>query len=290
MEIRQLEYFVGIARAGSASRAAEQLHLTQPALSRQITELERELGVPLFIRGARGMRLTAAGSAIRDEAQQLLSQLARLTEVARVADGQVIPVRIGIPPGLPDDWFRSRAPLTGFSLSLEDARTDDQAGLLARGAIDFAFTHARLPHAQSVPVLAQRLGAVVPAGSPLADRATIALRDLDGLTVMAHSMGEVRFLEDLLRAAAEAADVRATWLFRRFGQHGRLIAEYAGADAALTTESSARLHFPDWRWIPLDAHTETGAELTLVTWLSNREDLPERLQPFRAAFPPLPEN
>lgn len=72
MNFRHLEAFVGIARTGSVTRAAEELHLTQPSVSQQIRELEEELGLPLFDRLARGITLTEVGSALLPMAERLL--------------------------------------------------------------------------------------------------------------------------------------------------------------------------------------------------------------------------
>lgn len=278
VELRQLEYLVKIGHEGSASRAAEWLHLTQPALSRQIADLEREIGRPLFQRGPRGMRLTAAGAAVSAAAQQILSQVAQLSEVARVAESAGVPVRVSLPPGLPEEWFRARVPRYGFVLSLEDASTDHAMRLLDAGALDFAFTHARVPHGTSTLVLKQPLGAVVRRDSALSGRARLDIDDLDGLTIMAHSLGDIRATEDQLRSAVAAAGVKPTWVFRRFGQHSQLIADFAGADAALTTSASATVNYPDWQWIPINA------ELTVQTWLSHRESMPANLRAFRDAF------
>ena len=62
IDIRELRYFLQIARAGSFSRAAAELYIAQPAMSRQITKLEQELGVELFVRHGRGIKLTTAGA------------------------------------------------------------------------------------------------------------------------------------------------------------------------------------------------------------------------------------
>lgn len=78
MELRVLEYFLAIADVGTMSGAAEKLHLTQPTLSRQIRDLERELGTDLFVREPRHMRLTEAGLLLRDRAQQI-TELAQRT-------------------------------------------------------------------------------------------------------------------------------------------------------------------------------------------------------------------
>ena len=78
MEIRQLRYFVSVARAGSLTKAALDLAIAQPALSKQISLLERELGVPLLVRGSRGVVLTAAGSALAVRAAEVLAKLEQI--------------------------------------------------------------------------------------------------------------------------------------------------------------------------------------------------------------------
>lgn len=81
--IRQLRYFVEIAQSGSFSAAAERLYIAQSALSRQIKELEHQLGTPLFERTARQPRLTSAGLAFLDRAQRLLADLDQAERLAQ---------------------------------------------------------------------------------------------------------------------------------------------------------------------------------------------------------------
>src|SRR5947207_7698629 len=86
MELRHLRYFVAVAEAGSLTLAAEQrLHTAQPSLSRQIRELELEVGVPLLLRSVRGVELTAAGRAFLDHARLALTQAEAAKEAARRA-------------------------------------------------------------------------------------------------------------------------------------------------------------------------------------------------------------
>ena len=72
MDIWPLKYFLAVARVGNLTRAAETLHLSQPALSMRLAELERELGHPLFVRGARGMTLTEKGALLMRRAEDLV--------------------------------------------------------------------------------------------------------------------------------------------------------------------------------------------------------------------------
>ena len=84
MELRHLRYFVAVAETESLTLAAKaRLHTSQPSLSRQIRDLEKEIGAPLLTRGARGIELTPAGRVFLDHARAVLSQVETATEAAR---------------------------------------------------------------------------------------------------------------------------------------------------------------------------------------------------------------
>ncbi len=83
MELRHVRYFVAVADAGSLTVAAQRLHTSQPSLSRQIRDLEDEVGAQLLTRGARGIELTPAGRAFLDHARVVLMQVGAATEAAR---------------------------------------------------------------------------------------------------------------------------------------------------------------------------------------------------------------
>jgi len=98
MKIRQLQYFVGIVEAGSISRAAQALHVAQPALSLQMNRLEEEVGVKLLDRGAHGATPTEAGAAVYRHAKQVLRQFEGTAAVAAQANsGPSGPVVVGLP-------------------------------------------------------------------------------------------------------------------------------------------------------------------------------------------------
>jgi DNA-binding transcriptional LysR family regulator len=94
MELYQLGYFIEIARQRSFTRAAERLHMAQPALSQQMKNLESELGTALFIRGRKEIHLTAAGKAFLPRAEALLTQAeaakAIVSDVAQLRGGKLI--------------------------------------------------------------------------------------------------------------------------------------------------------------------------------------------------------
>lgn len=99
MELRHLRYFAAVAAHGSFNRAAENLHLTQPALSRQVKDLEEELGVRLFVRGKNAVTLTEAGELFYEEARDLLSRADQAIQRVRGETKTEI-LRVGYGPSL----------------------------------------------------------------------------------------------------------------------------------------------------------------------------------------------
>lgn len=275
MQLHLLEAFLTVARHGRINRAADDLHVSQPTLSRQMLSLERSLRVTLFERHARGVKLTKAGEALKEEAQEILARVQSLEEDLRSGEHRTSIVRLGVPPGIPDHWLRERLDGTvpeGIRVSLIEAPTDDQLTLLARNELDVVLARRQVESYPTRLVVRQRLGMVVRMGSSLQRRLATAdsasLEHLEGLRVMAHSRGEIRIQEDVLKNAMRSAGLDARWIFRSFGRHSELIADLAEVDTALTTEASAAVNFPTWRWIPLAGHDATGRDLEARTWLT----------------------
>src|SRR3989449_2008474 len=101
VELRHLRYFVAVAEMENVSRAALKLHVSQPALSRQIRDLEDELGFLLLERSARSVRLTDAGRAFLSEARAVLQRVEDAVQVARViATGGSGELHVGYAPSL----------------------------------------------------------------------------------------------------------------------------------------------------------------------------------------------
>jgi LysR family transcriptional regulator, hca operon transcriptional activator len=149
LELRHLRYFVAVAEAGSLTLAAEQrLHTSQPSLSRQIRDLEDQVGCELFSRGARGVELTAAGRAFLDHARLALIQVDSAVEAARRAAKPVKKrLALGFLTGLEITWLAAamqilREELPSVDVTVSSDYSPDLADGLQRGRLDLAFMRA----------------------------------------------------------------------------------------------------------------------------------------------------
>lgn len=271
MELRHLTYFSAVAELGSVSKASAALHITQPSLSRQISDLERELGHKLFDRTSRGVMLTPAGVGLHGHLEVLFNQVERIPEILRTFSQQKQLIRIGLPPGLPHPWFldvldQAESTIPQASLSLHEASSDEQRQMLRHGLLDLGLIHLNPPEFDSLLVLTQEIGVAIPPNSPLVGLPSVRFAHLEGQRVMAHASGEIASEEARLRSASAAAGVKTDWVFRGFSQHSELIAVSSQVDAALMTEASAVRQLPGWTWIPLLERDASGRALAVETW------------------------
>src|SRR6266852_5639558 len=160
MELRHLRYFVAVAEAGSLTVAAEQtLHTSQPSLSRQIRDLEDEVGARLLTRRARGIDLTPAGQAFLDHARLVLSQVEAAAEAARRVAHPVKPCfSMGFLTGHELTWMPEalqilRDELPNIDVMISSQYSPQLANALLKGTVDAAF----LRRERGVPDLAFRL-------------------------------------------------------------------------------------------------------------------------------------
>jgi len=146
MELRHLRYFVAVAEEGSLTLAAERrLHTAQPSLSRQIRDLEYEVGAQLMIRSAQGIELTAAGRAFLDHARLALAQVDAAREAARrAAQPAKLSFALGFLTGKEIDWLPEairllRDELPSIEITVSSQYSPDLADALVRGKLDVAF-------------------------------------------------------------------------------------------------------------------------------------------------------
>ncbi|TBU85565.1 LysR family transcriptional regulator [Phytopseudomonas dryadis] len=173
MELRHLRYFRALAETLNFTRAAERLHIAQPPLSRQIQQLEDELGVALIERG-RPLRLTEAGRFFHEHAVQMLEQLGRVCEdTRRIAEGQRRWLGIGFAPstlyGALPELIRQLRSEGAIELGLSELITLQQVEALKRGRIDIGFgrIHIDDPAIVQEVIREDPLVAALPAGHRL---------------------------------------------------------------------------------------------------------------------------
>ena len=190
MELRHMRYFVAVAEERSFTRAAVRLHLAQPSLSRQIRDLEDELGVPLLHRGKGGLTLTAAGNEYLAQTRRILADSDAAVRIAQAAGrSEHRQLLIGAVEPLTSSGLLA-AILKAFSRLRQDVRVDlrelfsvDQLRLIAGGELDAGFVY-RPPKDHSaydgVVVLENHHVVALPAGHRLTRRNKLFLRDLAG--------------------------------------------------------------------------------------------------------------
>ncbi|KVP82023.1 LysR family transcriptional regulator [Burkholderia ubonensis] len=176
MELRQLRYFIAVAEEMNITRAAERLHMTQPPLSRQLQAIEGEIGLPLFERGTRPLKLTEAGRVFYAQAKRLVDQADELGPLTRRLAQMSERIVIGFVPStlygaLPDVIRAFRETWPDVELSLIEMFTLEQLGALKGGRIDVGFGRLRFDDDQLVreALIEEKLIAALPAGHPLAD-------------------------------------------------------------------------------------------------------------------------
>ncbi|MGH8159083.1 MAG: LysR family transcriptional regulator [Rhodanobacter sp.] len=188
MELRHLRYFIAVAETGSLTVAAERrLHTSQPSLSRQIKDLEDQVGADLLIRSARGITLTEAGKVFFDHARMVLSQVDTAIEAARrAAQPSKQRFSIGFLTGQEMTWLSEamhilRAELPNIDITVSSDYSPDLAEALVRGKLDLAFLRAEPDFDLAYhPVTHEPLIVLMPSDHRLASRETIRPKDLVG--------------------------------------------------------------------------------------------------------------
>lgn len=205
MEIRQLHYFVAVADERGFARAAERLGIVQPAVSQQIARLERELGVQLFDRSARQIRLTEAGARLLPEARALLDQETRIRRVAADLSSDSV-LRLGTSQGLGDRLERLLQGLPG-KVRLRALPLNERLAAVRSGDLDAAFVRGMdtVTGLELLPLWEGRLVAILPATHRLAGKAVLELSDLAELPLRLAPRSDNPPLHDLLLGACREA-------------------------------------------------------------------------------------
>lgn len=261
MELRQLRYFVVVAHTRNVSRAAEELHIAQPPLSRQIQNLEAELGVKLLDRSARPLQLTEAGRFFYEQALQILGRLAQLkdqtqeigaTGRTRFVIGCVASTLYG---GTPDLVRRMRVRWPNLQIEILEMMSSEQITALKEGRIDLGFGRVRLadPAIERVRLREEALVLAIPAQHTLAsvpDPVKWSVLTQETL-ILYPSQPRPSFADEVLSLLADARVAPdATREVRELQTAMGLVA--SGIGVAVVPASAQRLRSSDVAFRPID--------------------------------------
>ncbi len=196
MELRHLRYFVAVAEARSLKLAAEEkLHTTQPSLSRQIRDLEDEVGTPLLVRGAKGVELTPAGRVFLDHARVMLSQAETAVQSARQIAYPAKPsFALGFMIGHDRTWLPEalkllRDELPNIHVVISTQNSPQLATALLHGGIDLAFLRKEDGgnELEFRTIVEESFEVFLPSNHPLAAQDAIDVKDIPGETFISVS-------------------------------------------------------------------------------------------------------
>lgn len=258
-ELRHLIYFREVARQLHFRRAAENLAVAQPALSRQIAQLEKALGVPLFTRSRRRVELTPSGRLLEERLEPLLKALSNIPgEMKAIAEGQVGHIRIGftglamasVLPGILREFHRKHP---GVRVELNESPTSAQLTALRSGEIACGFFHPdeQTPGMCTRVLLREKNGILLPVDHPLAKRRKLRLAQLaDTAFVLFPRSHNPGFYDRVLAAFAESgvSPRIAEEVWPRANGVGLV---RAGLGATFMAPSETRQLPPDVAFLPL---------------------------------------
>jgi DNA-binding transcriptional LysR family regulator len=269
----RLSCFIAVAEELHFGRAAERLHMTQPPLSRQIQQLEGELGVQLIDRTTRSVTLTPAGVAFLPDARRIL-QLAEgaAMTVRRVPAGDLGTVVVGFTAAsahvvLPLLLEEAREKLPDVKLELREMVTSVQLESLLNGELDLGMARppVKRPGLVSRPLLHEQLIAALPMGHPLADLGRqLTLNDLDGEDVIMYSPVQARYFNQLLISTFTIAGATPRYVQYVTQVHTMLVLVRSQIGIALVPASAATLHPEGVVFRSIGAFRERPVELDAV--------------------------
>lgn len=282
MELRLLHALVAVAEESSVSAAAARLRIAQPSLSRQLRLLERRLGLPLFERAGRRLRVTPRAVPVVEAARQAIESANDVVRAARrAAAGHTGRLAIAVQPGCSPllfmnalSEFRRRYPQ--IETRMVELSDDDQRRGLQDGSLDLALTRLA-PPAADLPyqvLTNEPLSAVVPARHRLAKESRIDLADLGGEPIVFYPRAVQpvahRWLTEQLRAAGLSTSLQEASLTS-------ILATVAAglAVSILVSSYECVLRPPGVRFVPLSGH----AVDLIMTWPSGPQS--PTLQAFR---------
>jgi DNA-binding transcriptional LysR family regulator len=267
MELRHLRYFVSVAEALSFTKAAERLHTAQPSLSRQIRDLEEELGVQLLNRTKQHVTLTDEGRSFLGDAKRLLALAAETVEsVRRLHTGEVRALNIGYVSNLFHDLLpRTLASfhqeLPTVSVNLFDLSCGEQFRALEEGKLDLGFVGLHEPIARRGfefrTVASYKTVVALPKDNPLTSKTTVELKALAPMFFIGMSEGSYPFYREWLTKTCRRAGFTPKVLQDVDLERTMIHAVATGLGVALVPEQLKKLEHENVVFRPLNLSVGT---------------------------------
>lgn len=261
MELRHLRYFVAVAGTENVSRAALRLHVSQPALSRQIRDLEEEIGFQLLERGAKSVRLTDAGRTFLAGARAVLERAEEAVKAARaVATGLRGELNVGYAPTptvrlLPAALRAFHAERPEVRVKLHDLATDEMIAGLRKGALQIALlvrpSRAMLRGLHFAEIARDHLRLAVPPGHPLARLRSISAARVAAEPMVGYDRDGYPEYHELLAALFAGTGKQPRIVEEHEGVGGLVAAVEAGKGLAVVAQSLSCSIGPRLKFIPL---------------------------------------
>ena len=272
VELRHLRYFVCVAEEKNIGRAALRLHISQPPLTRQIQQLEDQIGVQLLRRTNRGVELTDAGRVLYDDAVRILGMTERAIErSSQAAQGQLGRVDVaifgsGIFGAIPRLMRAFRQAHPEVNLVLHNMVKDEQIDALRHRRITLAFNRLMRPveGLVSETLLTERLFVAMPDDAPLARQARVSLQDLATLPTVLYPTGARPSFIDRVHELYRAADV-VPLVAQEVGDVVHAVALVAtGFGVTLVPHSATGMALPGVAYRPLQHPGEPTVDLCCI--------------------------
>lgn len=202
MDIQHIQYFLAVAKHQSFSKAAQQLYVTQPILSRCIQNLERELGVPLIIRNTKSFALTDAGQALMTYGAELLQQHKDIyRRIQDVVDSQTGEIRISCPGVLLDMYFPKlvteyRIQHPGIHITVQETGSRSVVQNVLDGSADIGLVMLPLENSENLhifPIVRDEVHVFVHKNHPFAKEESIHISQLQNLDIITHSQSNTLY-------------------------------------------------------------------------------------------------
>jgi DNA-binding transcriptional LysR family regulator len=292
MELRHLRYFVAVAEERNFTRAAERLHIAQPPLSRQIQQLEDSLGVQLFERTARPLKLTDTGRFFYSHAVQLLAQSAELESMTRRVGKIERSLSVGFVGStlygmLPKIIRRFRDENSAVELSLHELSTMDQIKALKEGRIDVGFGRIRHedPSIRRVVLREERMIVALPLGHPLSvSKTALSLHDLLGETLIIFPKAPRPSYADQVLAAFHDRALKPHRIYETRELQIALGLVAAGEGISIVPGSVYGLKRDDVSYIGLDDANLVSPIIMSIRMLDESEDISAMLKLIYALY------